>query len=86
MGSSNFTFMVYGFLAAWMILFAYVVSLARREGRITREIENLRQLMEERRGPANGFIATTRPPATRVPSPQLVSVAGTESAARSELA
>lgn len=86
MGSSNFTFMLYGFLAAWVILFAYVVSLARREGRITREIENLRQIMEERRGLASGFVAPTRPPASRVPDPQLVSVARTESSARSELA
>ncbi len=34
MENTNFTFMVYGFAAAWLILFAYVALLAARERRL----------------------------------------------------
>jgi len=40
--------MFYGFLAAWLILVAYVVSLVARERRIRREIDNLRQMLGDR--------------------------------------
>ena len=36
MDTRNFTFMFYGFLAAWLILVVYVLSLASRERKITR--------------------------------------------------
>ncbi|MCC6860591.1 MAG: CcmD family protein [Bryobacterales bacterium] len=48
MDARNFTFMFYGFLAAWLILVAYVVSLVARERRIRREIDNLRQMLGDR--------------------------------------
>ena len=48
MDSNNFTFLVYGLMAAWLILFAYVAALAGRERRIEREIESLKQMLKER--------------------------------------
>jgi len=47
MDTNNFTFMVYGFSAVWLILFAYVVSLAARERRLRKEIDNLKQMLQE---------------------------------------
>lgn len=46
MQADNVTFMLYGFLAAWLILFAYVAMLAGRERRIRREIESLKQMLK----------------------------------------
>lgn len=48
MDSRNFTFMFYGFLAAWLILVAYAVSLVSRERKIRDEIQHLRSMLEER--------------------------------------
>jgi CcmD family protein len=48
MDPRNFTYMFYGFLAAWLILVAYVVTLVRREHRLKRELENLKQMLQER--------------------------------------
>jgi CcmD family protein len=45
MDARNFTFMFYGFLAAWLILLLYVVSLARRSARLRKELENVKQLV-----------------------------------------
>ena len=50
METTNFTFMVYGLLAAWLILFVYVTVLAGRERRIREEIENLKQMLEQQKG------------------------------------
>ena len=50
MDNTNVTFMVYGFAAAWLILFAYVALLAARERRLKRELESLKRMMEERSG------------------------------------
>ncbi len=44
----NFTYMFYGFLAAWLILCGYVVSLVARERRIQRELERLRLMVEDK--------------------------------------
>ena len=38
----------YGFLAAWVILVAYVVSLAARERNLRKELTRVRGLIEER--------------------------------------
>ena len=48
MESRNFDFMFYGFLAAWLILIGYVVSLAMRESRLRRELDRVRQMVEKR--------------------------------------
>jgi CcmD family protein len=50
MQADNFTFMLYGFMAAWLILFAYVAVLAGRERRIRREIESLKQMFKTQKG------------------------------------
>jgi CcmD family protein len=45
MDARNFTFMFYGFLAAWLIVLFYVVNLARRGTRLKKELENVKQLL-----------------------------------------
>ena len=42
------TYMFYGFLAAWLIVVIYVVSLAMRESRLRRELDRVRQMVEKR--------------------------------------
>ncbi len=43
--SRNITFMFYGFLAAWLIVLLYVISLARRGARLKKELEDVKQLV-----------------------------------------
>ena len=50
----NFTFMFYGFLAAWLILVVYVLSLVSRERKITEQLKGLKGLLDER----NAFAET----------------------------
>lgn len=45
MDARNFTFMFYGFLAAWLIVLLYVISLARRGARLKKELDAVKQLM-----------------------------------------
>lgn len=45
MDARNFAFMFYGFLAAWLIVLLYVISLARRGARLNKELENVKQLL-----------------------------------------
>ncbi len=45
MDSRNSLFMFYGFLAAWVIVLLYVISLARRGGRLKKELDDVKQLM-----------------------------------------
>ena len=40
----NFTYLFYGFLAAWVIVLVYVISLARRGTRLKKELEEVRHL------------------------------------------
>lgn len=44
----NFTYMFYGFLAAWVILVLYVVSLVVRERQLKQELDRLKSIMQER--------------------------------------
>lgn len=44
MDQRNFTFLFYGFLAAWLIVLFYVVSLIRRSSRLKKELEDVKQL------------------------------------------
>jgi CcmD family protein len=44
----NFTFMVYGFTAAWLVVIAYVVLLALRESRLRQELDRVKRMLEER--------------------------------------
>ncbi|MBM3727616.1 MAG: CcmD family protein [Acidobacteria bacterium] len=48
MDDRNFTFLFYGFAAAWGILAAYVVTLASRESNLKRQIENLKRMLEDK--------------------------------------
>ncbi len=43
--SRNITFMFYGFLAAWLIVLLYVISLARRGARLKKELEDVKHLV-----------------------------------------
>jgi len=45
MDARNFTFLFYGFLAAWLIVILYVISLARRGARLKKELEDVKQLV-----------------------------------------
>jgi CcmD family protein len=45
MDARNFTFMFYGFTAAWAIVLLYVISLARRGARLKKELEDVKQLL-----------------------------------------
>jgi CcmD family protein len=48
MDPRNITYMFYGFLAVWLALVAYVVSLVARERKIKQELERLKNMLEER--------------------------------------
>ena len=44
----NLMYMFYGFLAAWVILVAYVVTLVVRERNLKNELAQLRTMLKER--------------------------------------
>ena len=44
----NLMYMFYGFLAAWVILVAYVVTLVVRERNLQKELAQLRSMLAER--------------------------------------
>jgi CcmD family protein len=44
----NFTFMVYGFTAAWLIVILYVISLALRENKLRQELDRVKRMLDER--------------------------------------
>ena len=43
----NFQGLIWGFVAAWVILVAYTLMLTLRERKIRREMERLRSMVEE---------------------------------------
>jgi len=43
----NFTFMFYGFSAAWLIVLLYVISLARRGARLEKELQDVKRLVAD---------------------------------------
>lgn len=47
MDSRNFTFMFYGFAAAFLILLAYVLSIAMREQSLRKELDRVRRMVED---------------------------------------
>ena len=53
MDARNFTFMFYGFLAAWLIVMVYVVSLARRGARLKKELDDVRELVSSNQPSSN---------------------------------
>ena len=48
MDTRNFTYMFYGFAAAWAIVALYAVLLANRSRRIRTQLDNLQRMLEER--------------------------------------
>jgi CcmD family protein len=48
MDNRNFIFMFYGFTAAWLIVFLYVLTLVRRGSRIRAELKRHEALLERR--------------------------------------
>lgn len=50
MYARNFTFMFYGFAAAWVIVVLYVISLARRGARLKKELEDVKRLIASEEG------------------------------------
>ncbi len=48
MDDRNFLFMFFGFAAAWAIVAAYVLYLGAREGKLKRQLDNLRRMVEDR--------------------------------------
>jgi len=48
MDTRNFTYMFYGFVAAWAIVLVYVVSIAARESRLRKELDRVRKMIENR--------------------------------------
>jgi CcmD family protein len=50
MDARNFTYMFYGFLAAWLIVLLYVISLARRNARLKKELEDVKNLVASTQG------------------------------------
>jgi CcmD family protein len=46
MDTRNFLFMFYGFLAAWVIVMIYIITLARRNSRLKRELEDVKRLLD----------------------------------------
>lgn len=47
MDQRNFTYMFYGFAAAWLIVTVYVCFLALRERRLREELDRVRRMVEE---------------------------------------
>jgi len=46
MDQRNFTFLFYGFAAAWAIIAVYLLLLVSRERRIRNQIESLKRMLE----------------------------------------
>ena len=49
MDSRNVMYMVYGFSAIWLILFAYLIWLISRERSLNSELDRVKRMLEEER-------------------------------------
>lgn len=47
MDTRNFTYMFYGFSVAWLVIAIYVVSIAAREGRLRKELDRVKRMIEQ---------------------------------------
>ena len=47
MEARNFTYMVYGFSAAWLILLIYVITIAVREKNLRQELDRVKRLFSD---------------------------------------
>ena len=48
MDERNFTYMFYGFAAAYVLLAGYLLTLVGRESKLRKEVDNLKRMIEER--------------------------------------
>ena len=48
MDPRNFTYMFYGYAAAFLILVVYVVFLFRRQQKLTSELDRVRRMLEKK--------------------------------------
>ncbi len=48
----NYTFMFYGFTAAWLVVIIYVISIALRERKLRDELGRVKRMMEDRESEA----------------------------------
>ena len=48
----NFEYMFFGFLAAWLVVIVYVISLAVRERSLRQELDRVKRLVEDRESEA----------------------------------
>jgi CcmD family protein len=44
----NYTFLFYGFTAAWLVIIVYVISIALRERKLRQELDRVKRMVEER--------------------------------------
>jgi hypothetical protein len=44
----NYTFMFYGFLAAWLVVIIYVISIALRERKLRAELDRVKRMVDDR--------------------------------------
>ena len=49
MDARNITFMFYGFALAWLILALFALLLVSRERSLRRQMDNLKQMIEEKK-------------------------------------
>lgn len=47
MDQRNFEFLFYGFLAAWLIVVIYVVTIVARERRLRAELDHVKRMIED---------------------------------------
>jgi CcmD family protein len=47
MSPQNYTFMFLGFTVAWLIIIAYVISIARREKNLREELDRVKRMVQE---------------------------------------
>jgi len=43
----NFLYLCYGLIAAWMVIFIYVISLALRERSLRQELDRVRKMVDD---------------------------------------
>ena len=48
MDTPNYTFMFYGFLAAWMVVIVFIISMALRERKLRQELDRVKRMVEDR--------------------------------------
>ncbi len=49
MDQRNFEYLFYGFLAAWLIVLIYLVILSLRQRRLRQEIDQVRNMIDDRK-------------------------------------